>query len=137
MLKDPFDLSRDVNVTDNACHLLMHEWTCLFCSNFILPLFLLIWFQTELKGVHNSPDWFAFETSEFVEACACTSINQWIPCKVSGDVINSSIQSPVTAQHTTTAVCLLTPVYQSGTQSFFPQDCQLWLELSYDTSGCI
>lgn len=105
MPKEPFDLSRDVDVMDNACYLLMHEWTSLFCSNFILPLFMLIWFQTELKDVDDSPDWFTFGTSEFVEACVYTSIR----CEVSGDVINSSIQSPVTAQHTTTAVCLPTP----------------------------
>lgn len=55
MPEEPFGLSVDVNVTDNACYLLMHEWACLFCSNFVLSLLRLIWFHTELKDVDNSP----------------------------------------------------------------------------------
>lgn len=55
MPDEPFDLSMDVNLMGNACYLLMREWTCLFCSNFVLSLFRLIWFQTELKGVDISP----------------------------------------------------------------------------------
>lgn len=94
---------------DDAYYLLMHEWTCLFCSNFVLSLFRLVWFQTELKDVVNSPDLLIFGISEFVEASSCTSINQWIPFKVFGGVINSSVQSPVTAQSTAAAVCPLTP----------------------------
>lgn len=56
MPEEPFNLSMDVNVMANAYYLLMHEWTCLFCSSFVLSLFRLIWFQTELKEVDKSPD---------------------------------------------------------------------------------
>lgn len=57
MPEEPFDLSMDVNVMDNAYYLIMHEWTCLFCSNLVLSLFRLIWFQTKQKDVVNSPDY--------------------------------------------------------------------------------
>lgn len=55
MSEEPFVLSMDVNVMDNAYYLLMHEWTCLFCSNFARFLFELILTQTELKDVDNNP----------------------------------------------------------------------------------
>lgn len=44
-----------------------------------------------------------------MEASSCPGINQWIPFKVSGGVVDSSVHSPVAAQSTTAPVCSLTP----------------------------